>query len=361
MQSTTAPPQDLSLREDAAETGVDVAIEKSLAARAKAVDWIHARISPTGEPCGAREMLAYYRVPWALALAGDQRTAARVLTWIERNALTPSGDLRADADPGATFVERWASYPLAILAIGAWHLERDDTALAIMRTLSAYQDSNTGGAFAERPNARVSGRQDLFPTAQLGMAALTTDQMEIAHGANRWIRSLYDAQPDLPRRLYTATNGAELMVSPDPSIEWEVITDFTQPKQGFYNPGIAAAFLARYAMQTGDERAVPLARAYLKLSEEGTPAQFDYRESAQICKFAWGASLMLIADPAGAHLHNVLRMVDWFCDSQQPDGRWHDSPFLSPDPTEAEDLEITAEFALHLSTVIAGLAGRRGA
>jgi hypothetical protein len=335
------------------------AISRCRDARGRAVDWTLARIGDDGEPVGAREQNAYYRVPWTLAVCGERDTASRVLTWMQRHVLTPDGDLRSEGDPRGDFSRRWSSYPLSIMAIGAWHLERDDTALAIMQTLGRFQDPDTGGAFGERPEARTTNRQDLFPTAQLGMAALTTGQAATALGAYRWVRDLYALQPDMPRRLYTARESAGLVVNPDASTAWEVITDFEKPRQAFYNPGIAAAFLARYYLQTGDLEARDLARAYLSLSANGTSAQFDFTESAQICKFGWGSALMLTADPAGGHLENVLKMVAWFAESQLDDGSWHNSTFLVPKPTDADDLAVTMEFALHLTTIMGALAGMR--
>jgi hypothetical protein len=334
----------------------DDLVKRARAARDAGTAWMLERISADGEAVGARERPTYYRIPWTLAVAGERETAGAVLSWAERNALTPDGDLRPGAAQ-AGFTHRWSSYPLAILALGAWHLERDDTALAIMRVLRDFQDPESGGAYAERPDTRTSTRQDLFPTAQLGMTALTTGHREAADGAFRWLASLYQAQPELPRRLYTAWDENGLITEPDEGLEFEVVTDLEKPRQAFYNPGIAAAFLARYFMQTGDQQARDLGRAYLRLSAEGTEAQFDHAESKQICKFGWGASLMLLADPEGDHLRHVVRMTEWFIDSQLEDGRWQNSPFLTPEPSEAGDMSVTAEFVLHLTTILTALGG----
>ena len=88
----------------------------------------HGRRTPAADLANA-----YYRVPWALAQAGCVREAATVLSWMEREALE-DGDL--SPGPAQTpWTSENASYPLAIMAIGAWHLERYDTANTIMETL----------------------------------------------------------------------------------------------------------------------------------------------------------------------------------------------------------------------------------
>lgn len=344
------------------QTAAGVAVSANLLERARrstdaGTAWMLSNIAEDGEPAGGHERNGYYRVPLALAVAGQRETASAVLSWIERHALTPEGDLLPGPAQGV-FTDRWASYPLGLLAAGAWHLEREDTAFKIMRTLRAFQDPSTGGAYAERPESRKTSRQDLFPTAQLGLTALTTGQREVADAVFRWLVNLYEAQPDLPRKLFTGWDANGLITVLDESLAFELITDFGKPCQASYNPGIAAAFLARYFMQTGETRARDLGRAYLRLSAEGTERQFDYGESKQICKFGWGASLMLLADPKGDHLRHVVRMAQWFVESQLEDGRWRNSPFLNPSPTVWDDLEVTAEFVQHLTTIRTALGGK---
>jgi hypothetical protein len=339
--------------------------------RDRGVEWLLNHIADDGEPACANERNGYYRVPWTLALAGEREYAARVLSWVERNALSPDGDLL----PGAAqtpFVTTYAPYPLSILAQGAWHLERYDTALAIMRTLRTYQDPVSGGAYMERPEA-LTYVQFLFPTAQLGLAGLTTGLVDVADAAFKWIVSLYKAQPELPTRLYTAwskdgklltdvpklTIPASGPLTPDEFARFMAITDFSQPRQAFYNPGIGSAFLIRYFMRTGNRVALEIALDLLGLHAGGTEEQFNHHESMQVCKFAWGSSLALEVDPDGGHLENVLRMADWYAESQFEDGSWVHSPFLDPRPTDGAAMEKTAEHIMWVVAMLASLAGRK--
>lgn len=307
----------------------------------------------------------YYRLPWALALAGRRSEAAAVMTWVERNVLLPNGDLRPGARTG--FETRWSSYPLAIFASGAWNLERYDTANLLAERLRIYQDPETGGAYATHPDHRSGelhpARQDIFPTAQLGMTGLTTGHLDLAHGAYRWFQTLWDAQPALPTLLYSATNGPDLItdVAGDDHLAFQVVTDFTRPRQAFYNPGITAAFLGRYGMATGRRDAIALAQSYLDLTVAGTDAQFDHTDSVQVCKFAWGASVLLEATGETRYLEHALRMTDWFVDAQNADGSWDNSPFLmerAVDPASVR-IEMTAEFVQHLTTLANGIGGHR--
>ena len=101
--------------------------------------------------------------------------------------------------------------------------------------------------------------------------------------------------------------------------------------------------------------ALTLARDYLQLSAGASDVHFDHTDSKQVCKFAWGASAYLDATGDPIARGWVERMATWFLDSQEPDGRWHNSPFLSPTHTLAGDLNVTIEFALHLTTILAAL------
>lgn len=315
--------------------------------------WLTERIGRDGHP-GAHHC-HYYRVPWALALAGERLKASAVLSWVEREALDDNGDLREEARGG--FETNWSSYPIANLATGAWHLERYDLAHLLADRLRAiYQDPETGGAYAAHPDSRVGGRQDLFPTAQLGMTGLTTGHTDLAHGAYEWISALFKAQPELPSRLYAATEGSRLITDTgdNEDLAWQVVTDFTKPRQAFYNPGIAAAFLGRYYMATGNDQALQLAHDYLELTIHGTDAQFDHGDSVQVCKFAWGAAVLLEATDDPAYLVHVRRMRSWFVEAQNPDGSWDNSPFLMERGGHVESIriEITAEFVQHLISIV---------
>ena len=333
------------------------ALDALRAARAKGVDWMLARLDADGRPAGAERFNNYYRLPWSLALSGQRDRAAAVLAWIAHNALDASGDLRAGA-PRAPFLGAIASYPLPQIAIGAWHLERYDLARTIMAFVrSAMVDPHTGGAYSERPELRHTRRTDLLCTAQVGLAAMTVGDDTLADGCYRWTHDLLSMQPDLPRRLYPCRIGAQLLTTADPRHRaWDVVTDFHLPFQQFYNPGIAAAFLGRYGAFRNHATARELARTTLHLNVEGAALQFDHAVNAQICKFGWGAAVLLETDACLGHAAQALRMARWFVESQHADGHWAPSGFLVPQPDDADKLPKTAEHVLHVVTLIGALA-----
>ncbi|MEV0071728.1 MULTISPECIES: hypothetical protein [unclassified Amycolatopsis] len=338
------------------EQEIRAAQESLRKVRARGVRWLLDHVADDGKPAAADIRNGYYRMPWVFAVVGEREVAARVLSWIERNTLTAQGDLR-EGVPREAFVHRWATYPHSLLAHGAWALERYDTALALVDTMrTTFQDPETGGSYMERPEART-GRQFIFPTAQMGLAALASGQSDVADGAFGWFDRLWAAQPELPDVLYASWGPQGLRTVADHDDEFISKIDFRKPRQAFYAPGISAAFLTRYYMVTRNERAKEIATGILKLSANGTQDQYNWWESMQICKFGWGSAMAAEIDPTGDHLKHVVRMARWYVESQGEDGSWVPSGFLVPEPNDSHAIEKTTEHTLWVSMMLATLAG----
>ena len=75
----------------------------------------------------------------------------------------------------------------------------------------------------------------------------------------------------------------------------------------------------------------------------------------QVCKSGWGSGLLWIATREAEYLEWTLRMGDWFVEQQADDGRWDNTPHWTPEPTEADGVEITVEFVMHMANILAYL------
>lgn len=322
-------------------------------ARAKGVTWLRDRIADDGRPEGAETANSWWRAPWALCVGGAPEAAAAMMGWVEREALTDEGDFR----PGPYDVPGGSSpvYHLSALAICAWLLARYDTATAINTTLGRFQNPDTGGAYDLRDFAQ-DPLEDNLKTAQLGFSALITGDRHTAEGVHRWLKRNFTEQPELPKRLFTGRRGDTPVTDFPPETAFQRVVDFQAPRQAYFHPGIAAAFLAGYAQQNSDPSALQLGREYLALTTGGTEEQYDDPTSVQICKFGWGAAAMLSADPDGGHLPWVARMGEWFVRRQRPDGAWAPSSFVTPQPGILDLYWKTAEHTMELSYVEQALA-----
>jgi hypothetical protein len=186
------------------------------------------------------------------------------------------------------------------------------------------------------------------------MSAVMTGDLVAATRVGGWLDRLWGAQPELPSRLWSVTTPRGGLVTNVPEGEdpRQYVNISQDVQQMHYNGGIAAAFLAHLHMATGDQRWLDLAVKFQRFSMESTPRQF---ETKQVCKSAWGAGLLYLVTGDERYLPWLLKMGDWFAAEQEPDGHWSNSRYIEANPPLAHQLEITAEFVVHMDTLIGAL------
>ncbi|WP_353946411.1 hypothetical protein ABII15_35640 [Streptomyces sp. HUAS MG91] len=327
-------------------------LQRFRTSRDRGVAWLTAQVGEDGTPAGSDLANAWWRAPWALVVGGAPDVAARMMGWIERTALDDDGSFRPgrfDAPPGHSPV-----YHLSPVAIAAWLLGRYDTAKSVMSAMARHTDPVTGGVYESR--APVDDPvQDTLMTSQLGISALVSGDREVADGVARWLIATYDDQTELPDRFYSSRRHGKLVTEFPPAQSFSRVLDFGRPQQPYFQPGIAAAFLAGYHQQTGDETAWNRARRYLDITTGGGDLQFDDATSVQVCKFGWGAAAAYTVDADPALRPWVVRMGEWFVRRQESDGSWAPASFMSPDPGPLDFYWKTAEHVMELSYVVAAL------
>lgn len=332
-------------------------LEKKLAAYRRAArkgtDFLLAHMAPDGSIGPVDADLYYYRVPWAFALMGETTAASRSLDWIRRRMFTPEGAFEGSPTPQGDFGNRYGSYPLACLLVGAALMQRVDILYPGIRRLRQWQDPETGGLYHRWHERTAEGEQEIFPTAQAGMTFILAGQIDAARKAGAWFRRLRELQPDFEHRLYAVTSRARGLIQDVPA-DQEVlyITRKDLPWQHHFNGGIAAAFLAHLHLATGETGWLDLAREYQDFSMTSEECMF---QSMQTCKSGWGSGLLYLATREPRYRDWTVRMGDWFIDLQLPDGHWDNTKHWTPNPTVADMIEVTAEFVMHVAHIIANL------
>jgi hypothetical protein len=334
----------------------DYDLEKKLAAYAQAcrrgTDWLLGFMRPDGSIGPVEERLFYYRVPWALALMGEIAAASRVLDWISQYMFTPEGAFEG-ISPQGMFDDRYGSYPLACLIVGATLTQRCDIVYRGAQHLLTWQDAQSGGLCNNRKDRTAGGEQELFPTCQAGMAFILTGQIEAARKAGAWLERLWDLQPDVERMLYHVYSPAQGVITGfAPEQQAVYVTRKDHPWQYHYNGGIAAAFLTQLYLATDEEQWLNLARRYQAFSMTTDECQF---QSMQTCKSGWGSGLLYVATREAAYRDWTVRLGDWFVAHQLEDGHWENTKYWTPEPTDAINIEITAEFVMHVANLISYL------
>ena len=336
----------------AVQSSVDEKITQYEQTRRRGVDFLLSCIGSDGVVADAgRPRFGFYRVPWALAVSGETNAAARVLDWVERACMGDDGRIHGgvewDPEPNKTT----NTYAETCIAYGAMLLRRFDIARKTMSFARLFQDPSTGGVFMTRGEMGPSGRQLLFPTCQYGMTATISGDLPLAIAVGEWLERLWNAQPELPERLFTmwTAEGGLATEIPDGENRRHYINEANDVWQYHYNGGIAAACLSHLFMATGDERWINLARNFQLFSMDTIEGQF---QTKQVCKSAWGSGLISLATGDESYLPWLLKMGDWFTTGQESDGRWSNTPNLDPDPPLAHQIEISAEFVVHMDTLI---------
>jgi hypothetical protein len=340
-------------------TAIKLSLDQRIAAyqasRGRATAFLLSHLHPGGAIGPVDESPFYYRVPWALAVAGETGAAMLVTEWISHHMLTPEGEISGAASPDAGMRNMANTYAETIVAYGAQLLRRYDVAVPAMQFALRSQDQVTGGVYMDRARTGADGPQLLFPTCQLGMSALLTGHPGAAIRVGGWLQRLWAEQPELPDRLYTLyTRRGGIVTSPPADVPMRhMVNDRREVEQYHYNGGIAAAFLGQLHMATGEQDWLDLARAYQRFSMETTHHQF---ETKQVCKSAWGAAVLYLITHETPYRDWLVRMGDWFLDEQEPAGHWNNTPYLEPDPTLGGQIAITAEFIVHMDSIIGALA-----
>jgi len=335
------------------------AIERLRASRDRAKAWLLLQVGSDGQPADSDRGNGWSRFPWTLALLGETEAGAAVLEWAARNGLGENGDFSAGAAYGAG---RYSAYPIGHLTMGALLLERHDIAARLFDRLAALQDAVTGGMPVDPPGGEFATLTELLSTSQVGMAAILGGRMTMAERIRDWVMACLAEQPELPTVLYTARSRHGVVTDPPVALRWALAVRCGEPRQAYFYPGVAAAFLALYAMRTGDAAALAAGHAYLAINFAGTAAQLEDLASVQACKFGWGVALMQIADPGRDYADTLVKMADWFIARQRADGSWGPSAFISPEPSRVELMTKTAEHAMEVTAILAALAvsGARG-
>jgi hypothetical protein len=319
--------------------------------RQRGVEWLKRNLNRDGSIGEPKEGYHFYRVPWAFALAGETAAAAASCAWIRQNMLTADGMIDG---PYRVYDDAYA-YRDSALVIGAHLLGQYDLSYPVMRHLLSIQDP-VSGAF---PNDRLPGGQmgddmDIPYTCGPGFACLATGHLDAARAVRRHLATVYAAQPELPDRLYYTWSRTRQCLVTDFAEErslWYVVENQAGRFQRWTVGGIAAAFLCRLYLAEPLEEYLDLARRYQDFSMSATDQQFGY---VSACKSSWGSSLLYQITGEEKYLEWMYRMGDWYAAQQEKDGRWRPQE----PTTNAADVEITAEFVMHVDTLIGALASR---
>jgi hypothetical protein len=322
-------------------------IETYLDARRRGTEWLLRQLNGDGSIGPVDEGFYYYRLPWTLTVAGETRHGVRICDWVRSNQFAVDGDFVGASPRG---VEAYA-YENATFVYGAQMLRQYDLSYGGYQRLMTHFDPASGG-FCHLAEGSGIARDENIPTAaQAGKTALMMGDLSTAERVGDWFRRVWELQPELPDRLYYVYSAETQTLVTEFTEEraFHYVVEAQQPRQRFTCGGIAAAFLCRLYQASPRPEYLELARQYQAFSMNTTERQF---EVPQVCKTGWGSALLYQITREEAYREWTIRVGDYYVQTQHDDGHWENR---APYRSLPHNITVTAEFVVHLDTLIGAL------
>lgn len=322
-------------------------LDAYLDARRRGTEWLLAQLNDDGSIGPVDQGFNYYRLPWTFTVAGETRHAVRLCDWVRKHQFSTEGDFAGVSPRG---VEAY-SYENATFIFGAQLSRQFDLAYRGYARLMRHFDRESGGFRHLIEGSGIPADENIPTVAQAGKTALLMGDLATAKRVGEWFRRLWDAQPELPDRLfYVYSADTQSVVTEFPEArKTQYVVEAQEPRQRFTCGGIAAAFLCRLYQATSNPDDLRLARDYQSFSMNSTERQF---EVPQVCKTGWGSALLYQLTREDQYRDWTVRVGDYYLASQHADGHWENR---APYDTPAYNITTTAEFVVHLDTLIGAL------
>ena len=380
-------------------------------------EWLASRVAPNGPILRERNVSYIHKASWGMYAAGiDHAVIARLLDWAQEHALRDSGDFYFDDEPPEYKDLQRVYRPLTFGKVAAWLDHPVLRQPGVLERILQYQHAS-GGVFhtiGDDPECvEEQATVGTLNTTFFGHLMIALGDRERAVAAGDWVCTWVLANADhmADGCLYTSmTPDGELVTDVAPGEAIFKVVDVFHPKQEFWHPGTAMAYLAvlydtlRTEWEATDAQAQPyLDAARLLLNFEAAMPLDTYLWPSK-CKVGWGAGELLrvlIEHEVGAdeEIERAYRVAErvamfTFMDNQLPTGGWPPMHYplselapeadfsykplaghtwLPPDRIEGSKTvwlpgeEMTGEFLGELEAIIRGVAAlvaarrRRGA
>jgi hypothetical protein len=308
-------------------------------------EYLVGRIAPNGPILRERNVSYVHKASWGMYAAGvDHALIARLLDWLQREALQPNGDFFFSDEPPEYKDLQRVYRPLTFGKVAVWIGHPLIRKPLVLDRILQYQD-RSGGVFASigddprkiEPQAVVGSLNTTF----FGHLMIALDLREQAVAAGDWVRGWVEANREPMARgvLYTQmTPAGALVTEVRPGERIAKVVDIRSPKQEFWHVGTAMAYLAVLYEALCDrwgqpaEQARPYLDAALALLDFESTMPLDTYLWPSKCKVGWGAGELLRvlvrfrpADAATAEkAYRVAERVAMFTflDNQLAGGGW---------------------------------------
>ena len=297
-------------------------LQKLMSAVARGADAIIREQKPDGSI--GPDISYSYKAVWPLALSGRVLEATRLLDWFFAEFYKPNGEFRCGKNIYAPNQVNWRFlYPNAWLAIGAIHLDRLEISTPVGIFIERHQSEN-GGFPSSREIVSGNVPQDMLSACMGGLVLLYQRKLEKAFKAGQFLIDLYEAQPDPKNHIYmNLTPSGRLLTEYPVELSYMYVINKSLPKQPYFAPGAAMAFLSKLFMISGKNEYLVYAEKYCHLVmspySEISYGLFDYPTQGKI---GWGAANLYRATKNPIYRSISERVAEYLIKNQLEDGCW---------------------------------------
>lgn len=294
------------------------------------------------------DISASYKSLWPLATAGRLAEATKFLDSLVSSFYRP-GQGFGMTNPAAAYAPaqlQWRFlYSNAWLTVGSHLLGRFEVSYPTLEFILRYQTPD-GGFFADRDQTGEDGPQDMLSAAMCGLTCLYLGEFDAAKKAAAFLHFLVESQPEPEERIYLNGSPRGRLLTEFPAEKsYDYIIDKRQPRQPYFAPGGAAAFLSKLYGITKDGSYLETAkRAYamaLSPQQDMPEGMFDYPTSGKI---GWGTAMIYQATGETEYRQAAERVVSYLLRTQLPNGAW-------PEFRNNSDANLGAEFCIWLAEI----------
>ena len=321
---------------------------------ARAADWFSAQLDPSGRLDESRHDLgAYYKWPLFLSALGRSDLARTIFQVIVDDFMTPAGDFRTSAEKSADplYGQIADSYTNTWPIVAARVFDRPDIGRPALECLLQRHVPATGGFLTGPTGAHSEERQDIVTIAGCGNAFLAWDELEPARSAGDTLIHVLDLQDTIPARFYLYIDGQGRLLPELDLPEQLIFIQLDKPEQRYVYLGMAAVFLARLFLVSGEERFLDGARRYFAINQACGPAVY---QGTGCCKTGWAAAVLARITGREEYVQSVHRASAAVMAEQGEEGTW-----TAPGRSAMLCCDATGELGYHLVQYCLELAARK--
>ncbi len=289
----------------------------------KSVNWMTSQINQDGtiNPV-SKGAIAYYKIPWALVLAGKTQQAESVINWIIRETKTPDGDLKSDKRQ--KFHLDYYTYPGIWTALAAQLLSLFDISYSLWDYVSGFQDPVTGGYCSRKPYEKGGDNlEDANSTAWSSFVGLHLGKVEEARKAADFLQMIRDIQPDFENFFYHywyPKKGLVTVKPPEEPDERFIRLSAKEDKENFlYLIGAIVTFLAKLYLVTKDDKHLNLAKDYYDFVSRCHPVLYKSESCGKLC---FASVHLYYATRDRRYLEAAEKFMTSLLKIGEPDGSW---------------------------------------